>query len=148
MSQTASTLEIAVINDKKSYADTIVRDLRSLGCDAEAIVEPTAHLFLAAIKDRVEKQERQYDGVVLDIMFSNESMGGVELWKEVESAGLASALGLLMVLTNSDSQEEITSYFESIGRPIRVLSGATASAIRRKEDLELFVSLIRESLRK
>jgi hypothetical protein len=139
------TLDIAVINDKKAAADAIVRDLRQLGCNAEPIVALTTPELYNEVRTRLTSQEKQYDGVVLDIGFLGDPLGGIELWKLFMMDEITPLLGGLMVLSNTNEVEVVTSYFSSIGQPILVLSGATTSARRRPQDLQLFMDQIRRA---
>ena len=59
------------------------------------------------VKLLAERDDRGFDATILDIMFKEEQLGGIQFFRLVEANGLSEKLGLLLVSTNSSERDEI-----------------------------------------
>jgi hypothetical protein len=53
-----------------------------------------------------EKNGKSFDGTILDIIFSNEPDGGIQLWNALIKAGVRNRLGPLLISTNANYADD------------------------------------------
>lgn len=99
-----------IVEDDKIEANLIERRLKQcFSCEVVTVVGPTS----AHLKELVESALRNqiFDGTLLDIIYSGERTGGIQLWSSL-SADLKNNAGRLVVVTKDAPMIELEEFVE------------------------------------